>query len=82
LMLRVTCHVVRYPPQFSTHHPSSHATSKQGKSIIHPNSTSLFILYQPILFYIILNLMLFIAEYPDVYTATHTADTNYIVKII
>jgi len=27
---KTTCHVVRYPPQFSTHHRSTQATSTQG----------------------------------------------------
>ena len=63
-------HVVQYPLQFSTHHLSTKVTSTQGKSIIRYNSSSTFIFYQPISFYITLNLVLFIAEYPDVYTAT------------
>jgi len=32
----------------------------------------IFMFYQPINFYIILSVILFIAEYPDVYTATQT----------
>ena len=60
-----TRHVVRYPPQFSPHYPSTQATSTHGKSII--IQTLKFTFYQPINFYIILNLILFIAEYPDVY---------------
>jgi len=31
-------HLVRYPPQFNTHHPSTQATSIQGKCIILDNS--------------------------------------------
>jgi len=50
---------------FRTHHPSTQATSTQGKSIIHYNSTSMFIFYQPINFFINLNFILFIAQYPD-----------------
>jgi hypothetical protein len=63
-------HVVQYSPQFSIHNPSTLALTTQGKSIIHCISTSMFIFYPPINLYIILNLILFIAEYPDVYTAT------------
>jgi hypothetical protein len=53
----------------STHHPITQATSTQGKIIILYNSTSMFIIYQPINFYFILNFILFIEEYRDVYTA-------------
>jgi hypothetical protein len=67
---KTTRYVVRYPPQFSTRHPSTQATSTQGKSIIRYNSASVFILYQLIKFNNILNLIVFIAEYPDVYTIT------------
>ena len=42
----------------------------------------MFIFYQPINFYIVLNLILFIADYPDIYIRQrkHATDTNYIVK--
>jgi hypothetical protein len=62
---KTTCHVVREPPQFSTHHLSTHATSTQGKSVILYNSTSIFIFHQPMNFYFILNLIVFIEKYPD-----------------
>ena len=67
---KTTLHVVRYPPQFSTHHPTTKATSTQGKSTTHYNLAYMIIFYQPTNFYIIVNLILFIAEYPD-YTYGH-----------
>jgi hypothetical protein len=55
----------RSPPQFSNHHPTTKTTLTQGKSITQYNSASMIVFYQPINFYIIVNLILFIAEYPD-----------------
>ena len=63
-------HGVRHPPQFSTYHPSTLAATTRGKSIMHCISTSVFIFYPRINLYIILNVILFIAEYSDVYTGT------------
>ena len=62
---KTTLQLVRYPPQFSTHHLSTQATSTQGKSIIRYNLTSVFIFYQPMNFCIILNFILFIVQHQD-----------------
>ena len=80
---KTTRHAVRYPPQFSTHHRITQATSTQGNSIIHYNSTSMFIFYQPIiLHYCKFNLIYRRISGLYVQPRKHITDTNYIVKII
>jgi len=51
---------------FSNRHPSTQATSTHGKSVIHYNSDAVFV-YKRIHFYIILNVIVFIAAYGHVH---------------
>jgi hypothetical protein len=56
--------VTRWHVMHSDTHPSTQASSAQSKFTINNNSTSMFIFYRHN-FYIILNFILFITEYPD-----------------
>ena len=59
----------RHDTQFSTHHPRTQVTSAQGNYILQHNSNSVYILSTHKLLNIF-NFILFIAEYPNVHTAT------------
>jgi hypothetical protein len=63
----VTRHTSRSPIYITVQYspPQHTATSTQGKPIVLCNSTVMFIVYQPTNVYVILSLIVCIAEYPD-----------------